>query len=54
MSYKSELQSNNLDLQSILNTVNNLPEADATMTTETWTFTMEDGSTVTKEVAVNA
>ena len=27
MSYKSELQSNNLDLQSILNTVNNLPEA---------------------------
>ena len=27
MSYKSELQSNNVDLQSILNTVNSLPEA---------------------------
>ena len=27
MSYKTELQSNNLDLQAILNTVNNLPEA---------------------------
>lgn len=27
MSYKSELQSNNIDLQAILDTVNNLPEA---------------------------
>lgn len=84
MSYKTELQSNNLDLQTILNTVNNLPDAEGgggitpsgtiditengtydvtnyasaevsvSLPTETWTFTMEDGSTVTKEVAVDA
>lgn len=28
MSYNSELQSNNADLQSILNKVNSLPDAD--------------------------
>lgn len=44
------ISANNTELASILNTINNLPSSGGT--TETWTFTMEDGSTVTKEVVV--
>ena len=51
MSYKTDLQSNNIDLQEILNTINSLPEAGSS-TTETWILTLEDGSTVTKEMVV--
>lgn len=42
---------NNTDLATILETINNLPSS-SSGTTETWIFTMEDGSTVTKEVVV--
>lgn len=49
MSYKNEFQSNNTDLQAILDIVNALPDA---LTTETWILTLEDGSTVTKAVHV--
>lgn len=45
------LEENNTDLASILETINNLPSSSGG-TTETWIFTMEDGSTVTKEVVV--
>lgn len=48
----TRLNENNTDLKSILNTINNLPEAGSSGTTEIWTFTMEDGSVVTKEVVV--
>lgn len=54
--YKTTLQNNNTaisenntDLQSLIEQANNLPDA---LTTETWILTLEDGSTVTKEVYV--
>ena len=47
----SQLETNTASLQEILATVNALPDA-STGTTETWTFTMEDGSTVDKVVQV--
>lgn len=44
MSQKSDLQANNVDLQSILNTINALPEAGAGGSLETVTLTfVEDG-----------
>ena len=43
------LQNEQTELQSLLESVNALPEA---LTTETWILTLEDGSTVTKEVYV--
>lgn len=45
----SKLETNTTSLQSILDAVNALPDAG---TTETWTFTLEDGSTVDKVVTV--
>ena len=47
----TRLSANNTDLATILETINNLPSS-SSGTTETWIFTMEDGSTVTKEVVV--
>lgn len=47
----ARLNKNNTDLATILETINNLPSS-SSGTTETWIFTMEDGSTVTKEVVV--
>ena len=44
------ISTNNTELANILQTINNLPSSGGT--TETWTFTMEDGSTITKEVVV--
>lgn len=47
MSYKSDLQSNNTDLQSILDTINSLPEAGSgggSVETCTVTITSNDGS----------
>lgn len=49
MLIKTELQSNNADLQSLIDLANALPDA---LTTETWILTLEDGSTVTKAVHV--
>jgi len=49
--YNSQLEGNNTDLITILNTINDLPEITEPIV-ETWIFTMEDGSTVTKEVVV--
>lgn len=48
----TRLNQNNSNLSSILSTINNLPSVGSGGTTEIWTFTMEDGSTVTKEVVV--
>ena len=46
--YNSQLEGNNTDLITILNTINDLPET----IVENWILTMEVGSTVTKEVVV--
>ena len=45
------ISNHNTDLITILNTINDLPEITEPIV-ETWIFTMEDGSTVTKEVVV--
>lgn len=70
MSYNSELQHNNAELQEILDMADELPEAVSTepqtlteaqktqarenigLQSETWTFTLADGSTVTKKVVL--
>jgi hypothetical protein len=52
MNYKSELQSNNTDLRAILAAINELPDATTPPETEIWSFEMEDGDIVQKEVAV--
>ena len=46
------ISENNTDLQSLIEQANNLPDAGDGYTTETWILTLEDGSTVTKEVYV--
>ena len=58
MSYKTELQSNNADLQAILDTVNALPEATETVIepleiTENGTYTAPDGVNGYNPVSVN-
>lgn len=45
------IKQNTAILEAILEQVNSLPSI-PTNTTETWVFTLEDGSTVTKEVVV--
>lgn len=45
------IKQNTTTLEAILEQVNGLPNT-STGTTETWIFTLEDGSTVTKEVVV--
>ena len=45
------IKQNTTTLEAILEQVNSLSDASAG-TIETWVFTLEDGSTVTKEVAV--
>jgi hypothetical protein len=52
VNYKSELQSNNTDLRAILSVINALPDATPPAETEIWSFEMEDGDIVQKEVAV--
>lgn len=50
----SNLTNNTAGLRDILAAVQNLPEAGGgSLTTEEWTFTMEDGSTVKKQVMVD-
>ena len=49
--YNSQLEGNNTDLITILNTINDLPEITEPIV-ENWILTMEVGSTVTKEVVV--
>ena len=45
MGYQAELQSNNVDLQSILNTINELPDASSGGTNlETCTVTLDDSN----------
>lgn len=53
MSYKTNLQSNNNELQEILTTIQELPNGDdlvENLRQETWTFTLKDGTTVEKVV----
>lgn len=52
MSYNDTLDANNDILQTILDTINSLPEAGGTVipNQETWTLMLKDGSTVTKVV----
>lgn len=55
MSFKTELLSNNIDLQAILEAINALPRSEdvvENLNQETWTFTLDDGSTVEKAVYV--
>jgi len=47
----ARIADNTTALLALLSKANALPNA-GSGTTETWTFTMEDGSTVTKEVVV--
>lgn len=47
----SKLENNTTSLLEILTAVNALPDA-STGAAETWTFTLEDGSTVDKVVQV--
>lgn len=46
------ISNNTPKLQSLLEKINALPEAGSSFSTETWILTLEDGSTVTKEVHV--
>lgn len=53
MSFKTELLSNNTDLQAILEVINALPKSEDVIDNlrqETWTFILEDDSTVEKVV----
>lgn len=51
MSYNTDLQNNNSDLQTILAKINNLGSDDESSTTETWTLTMEDGDIKDEKVS---
>ena len=55
MSYLQQLQKHNEDLQDLIDKANDLPTGGgggAPSTTEFWTVELEDGSVITKEVAV--
>lgn len=49
----SNLTNNTTALQELLSKANALPDAGGSSTTDTWTFTLEDGSTVIEKVAVS-
>ena len=51
MTYNNDLQTNNINLQSVLNTVNNLPSKDS-LEIQKWTFVLEDDATVDKYIEV--
>lgn len=53
MNYNNNLQTNNTNLQKVLNLANNLPTNDASgKEVKKWILTMEDGSTIEKYVEV--
>lgn len=49
--YKADLQTNNTNLQTVLATVQNL-SSESGSSTETWTLTMDDGSTKQEQVGI--
>lgn len=48
MSYNTNLQTNNTNLQAIYNTVNSLPDKGSLPTIKEYIFTLKDGTTVSK------
>lgn len=53
MNYNNNLQTNNTNLQRVLNLANNLPTNDASgKEVKKWILTMEDGSTIEKYVEI--
>lgn len=50
MDYKTRLQTNNIDLDSILSTINNLPEASGSTGTDTSDATITSGAQMLKDV----
>lgn len=53
MSYKEQLQTNNENLQVLIDKANSLPDAGGgDVEFETWILTLEDGSTIEKVVYV--
>lgn len=50
MDYKTRLQTNNIDLDAILNTINSLPEASSSTGTDTSDATITSGAQMLKDV----